>query len=74
MLGAFIQYLLAKLGNFSLQSAEEWQVVFWITFAILVAGTVIFWVLMSGERQEWDKTESKPAAETMESQTDTAGS
>jgi len=55
-----------------LQTAQEWQVVFWITFVILVAGTLIFCTLMSGERQEWDKTETKPTDDTVESQSETA--
>lgn len=50
-----------------LQSAKEWQEVFWITFAILFGGTVIFCMLMSGERQEWDITESKLTDDSMES-------
>ncbi|KAL9982328.1 hypothetical protein ACROYT_G004357 [Oculina patagonica] len=52
------------------ETAEEWQTVFWLTFAILVGGTVIFCALLSGERQEWDKTETNSATEddTMESQ------
>lgn len=33
---------------------------FWISFAILVAGTLLFCALTTGERQEWDKTETKP--------------
>ena len=54
------------------QTAEEWQGVFWLTFAILVGGTVIFSVLLSGERQEWDKAATKPTEDAMESQ-NTAG-
>ncbi|XP_067038099.1 vesicular glutamate transporter 2-like [Acropora muricata] len=40
--------------------AKDWQEVFWISFAILVAGTLLFCALTTGERQEWDKTETKP--------------
>ena len=50
------------------QTAEEWQGVFWLTFAILVGGTVIFCVLLSGERQEWDKATTEPTDDAMESQ------
>ncbi|XP_073241577.1 vesicular glutamate transporter 3-like [Porites lutea] len=57
------------------QSAKEWQGVFWITFAILLAGTVLFCLFMSGERQEWDKTEMQKAADdTVESQAETPAS
>ena len=45
---------------FFFQSAKEWQEVFWISFVILLAGTLLFCALTSGERQEWDKTETKP--------------
>ena len=58
-----------------MQSAKEWQGVFWVTFAILLAGTVLFCLFMSGERQEWDKTEMHKATDdTVELQAETPGS
>uniref|UniRef100_F1L297 Sialin n=1 Tax=Ascaris suum TaxID=6253 RepID=F1L297_ASCSU len=39
-------------------SKSEWLVVFWITFAILIAGTVVFLILAKGEVQEWAKVHS----------------
>ncbi|KHN71025.1 putative transporter C38C10.2 [Toxocara canis] len=36
-------------------SQGEWLVVFWITFAILVAGTIVFIIFAKGEVQEWAK-------------------
>ena len=63
-------------GSFflSLQSTAEWQLVFWITFAILLGGSGIYCMLTSGERQEWDKTDIKSTEDTVESQSNTAGS
>ena len=40
-----------------LQTASEWYVVFWITFLIYVASVFVFSLMMSGERQPWDKIE-----------------
>ncbi|PFX21595.1 Vesicular glutamate transporter 2.1 [Stylophora pistillata] len=42
------------------KTAEEWQRVFWLTFVILLGGTFLFCLLMSGERQDWDQTVNKP--------------
>ena len=52
--------LTACFSFYFFQCAKDWQEVFWISFAILVAGTLLFCALTTGERQEWDKTETKP--------------
>ena len=52
--------LTACFSFYFFQCAKDWQEVFWISFAILVAGTLLFCALTTGERQEWDKTEIKP--------------
>ena len=60
---------------FSFQRAKDWQEVFWISFVILVAGTLLFCALSTGERQEWDKTETKPTEDDIiESQSSSDGS
>jgi len=57
------------------QRAKDWQEVFWISFVILVAGTLLFCALSTGERQEWDKTETKPTEDDIiESQSSSDGS
>eukprot|EP00112_Aurelia_sp_Birch-Aquarium-sp1_P022091 Seg611.11 transcript_id=Seg611.11/GoldUCD/mRNA.D3Y31 product="Vesicular glutamate transporter 1" protein_id=Seg611.11/GoldUCD/D3Y31 len=32
---------------------EQWQMVFWITFFLYLAGTILFCILVSGEAQPW---------------------
>jgi len=41
---------------------EQWQMVFWITFFLYLAGTILFCILVSGEAQPWaleDKNDSE---------------
>lgn len=53
------------------KTAEEWQRVFLLTFVILLGGTFLFCLLMSGERQDWDQTRNKPTDENIESESAT---
>ena len=45
-----------------LQTAGQWQGVFWLTFAVVVTGTLLFVVLMSADRQKWDEENDFPKA------------
>ena len=42
---------------FPLQRAQEWQTVFWVTFLLYAVGTLAFCLLISADRQQWDKVE-----------------
>lgn len=37
------------------QKNEEWQIVFWITFGVLVLTTLVYMIWASGEIQSWNE-------------------
>ncbi|XP_044170620.1 vesicular glutamate transporter 3-like isoform X1 [Acropora millepora] len=39
------------------KTAAEWRTVFWTTFLVYSIGTLVFMVLLSDVRQQWDKVE-----------------
>lgn len=43
-----------------MQTAGQWQGVFWLTFAVVIAGSFLFVVLMSADRQKWDEDKDSP--------------
>ena len=50
-----------------MQTAEEWQLVFWITAAIYAFGVIFFALTVSGDRQPWNDAAIAKSDDTVES-------
>lgn len=44
-----------NINFLSLQSTNEWQIIFMITSGVYLLGSVIYWIWASGEIQPWAK-------------------
>ena len=53
-----------KYFKFWFQRAQEWRAVFWVTFAVYSIGTLLFCLLVSGEKQEWANFCSAPVQQS----------
>ena len=51
---------------YSLQKREQWQMVFWITFFLYLAGTILFCILVSGEAQSWALQDSSDSESSLD--------